>query len=198
MKKNKINVVIIALLMISSSTLFAQGDNLINNKKHRIGFIMGYGGQAGLKVQYDYQVKFFQVQYYYAFLHRQTWGLDLLFQPQYNTTKYRYIDNGPDEINGFEFGINTGILIRKNIFRDFLSSYGFISTGPHYVSGAPQRQSKGFLFSHNIFIGLNIRLLKDIYLDIREGFRHMSNASLSEPNRGINDFVFSGGLFIIL
>ncbi len=228
MKKSKIYLTVVALLFISINTLLAQDSNLFNDSKHRIGFIAGFGEQnvdqlfseinernamkirnylisiginpdeAGLGVRYDYQVVFFQLQYYWAFLRRETWGLDLLIQPQYNLTKYRYIDNVPDELNGFEFGVNAGLLIRKNIFKDFLSIYAFISLGPHYVSGTPQRQSKGFIFSDNFFIGLNIKLFKNTYLDLRPGFRHISNASLTHPNGGLNDFVISGGILINL
>ena len=228
MKKIKIYLTVVTLLFLSTNRLLAQDSNLFNNSKHRIGFIAGFGGQnvnqllskinesdaevlrefliskglnpdeVGLNVQYDYQVKFFQAQYYWAFLRRQTWGLDLLVQPQYNLTKFRHIDNISDEINGFEFGINVGVLIRKNIFKDFLSMYAFISSGPHYVSGTPQRQSTGFIFSDNFFIGLNIKLFKNTYLDLRPGFRHISNASLTHTNGGLNDFVISGGILINL
>ena len=177
MKKSNFYLTLVILLFLSTNCLLAQDTNLFNNSKHRIGFIVGFGGQnvnqllsdinvrdaellrefiiskgldsdeLGLAVQYDYQVKFFQAQYYWAFVRRQTWGLDLLVQPQYNVTKFRHIDNISNEINGFELGVNVGVLIRKNIFKDFLSIYAFISSGPHYVSGTPQRQSDGFIFS---------------------------------------------------
>jgi hypothetical protein len=32
----------------------------------------------GLNVTYDYQILFFQLQYYWDFLKREKWGLDLL------------------------------------------------------------------------------------------------------------------------
>ena len=219
---------VITLFFVNINALSAQENNLFNNSKHRIGFITGFGGQnvnqlfsdinerdamkirdyliskginpdeLGLNVKYSYKVSFFQLQYYWAFLRRETWGLDLLIQPQYNLTRYRHIDNVPDELNGFELGVNTGLLIRKNILKDFLSIYVFISSGPHYVSGTPQRQSKGFIFSDNLFIGLNVKLFKNTYLDLRPGFRHISNASLTHTNGGLNDFVISGGILVNL
>jgi len=228
MKKSNFYLTLVILLFLSTNCLLAQDTNLFNNSKHRIGFIVGFGGQnvnqllsdinvrdaellrefiiskgldpdeLGLAVQYDYQVKFFQAQYYWAFVRRQTWGLDLLVQPQYNVTKFRHIDNISNEINGFELGVNVGVLIRKNIFKDFLSIYAFISSGPHYVSGTPQRQSDGFIFSDNFFIGLNMKLFKNTYLDLRPGFRHISNAGLTHTNGGLNDLVISGGVLINL
>jgi hypothetical protein len=216
------------LLFFSTQNVLAQGTNLFNDARHRIGFVGGFGGQnlnqilsninetdamkirnyliseginpdeIDLNVEYDYEVQFFQLQYYWAFLRKKTWGLDLLIQPQYNKTTFRHVDNIPDETNGYELGVNVGLLIRKNIFKDFLSFYAILSTGPHYVSGTPQRQSDGFIFSDNLLFGLNVKLLKNIYLDIRPGFRHISNASLTHPNGGVNNFVINGGFLLNL
>lgn len=215
-------------LQTLSNTEQNQGKILFNKSKHRIGFVMGYGGQSVdqllsdinerdaeiirkflisqgikpedfcLKVRYNYQVKFFQAQYYWAFLRKQTWGLDFLLQPQYNLTKYRHVDNVPNETKGFEFGVNAGVLVRKHVIKDFFSLYTFISSGPHYVSGTPQRQSKGFVFSSNLFVGLNIKLYENIYLDLKPGFRHISNAGMKGTNGGINDLVLSGGILVNL
>ncbi len=193
--KNKIYPVLaIVAFLCGFNALVAQG----TNPRHRIGFVSGIGGQAGLNVTYDYQVLFFQAQYYYALPDRKTRGIDILIQPQYNLTKYKAIDSLPDRTNGFEFGLNGGILIRRYILADLLSLYAFISTGPHYVSGSPQRQSNGFIFSDNGFIGINIRMRKNIYLDVRTGFRHISNANLNKPNGGVNNLVFSAGFLVNL
>jgi len=205
--------------------LLAQENTLFKGRKHKIGFVYGYGGQdpsymlsilnngkdnesetdqgtdpngnSG-KLNYEYQVTFYQFQYYFSWLRRKTWGLDLLVQPQYNTTRYRPVDKATQEENGFEYGLNIGVLLRKNIFEDFMSLYALISLGPHYVSGTPQRQASGFIFSDNLFVGMNLRLTNNMYLDIRPGFRHISNAGLKSPNGGINNFVFTAGMLVIL
>jgi hypothetical protein len=198
MKKN--SLVIIIVLTLQSNFLSAQESLLFGGSKHRIGYVSGYGcqNQLGLDVKYDYQIIFFQFQYYYSFLRRKTWGLDILVQPQYNITKYKQLDNDTYEVNGFELGTNIGILIRKNILNDFLSFYALLSLGPHYVSGTPQRQASGFVFSDNLFVGMNIHLLKNMNLDIRPGFRHISNAGLVDQNAGVNNIVLSGGILINL
>ena len=152
----------------------------------------------GLNVTYDYQILFFQLQYYWGFLKREKWGLDLLVQPQYNLTKFRHVDKIADEINGYEFGVNTGVFIRRMLFEEALYLYVLISSGPHYVSGTPQRQADGFIFSDNFLIGLNVKLLENIYFDFRSGFRHISNAGLNHPNGGVNDLVLSVGVFLNL
>lgn len=203
--------IVAVVLFFYVHPISAQEKRLFKGKRHRIGFVAGVGARdlnglfnltysrkedAG--VSYNYHVTFFQGQYYYVLLPRRTWSIDILAQPQYNITKFRDKRHRGKELHGFEFGLNAGVLIRKNFFNDLLSLYGFISSGPHYISGAPERQSSGFIFSDNFFIGLNIRLLEDVYLDLRPGFRHISNAGLTKRNAGINNLVFSGGFFINL
>lgn len=214
MKKNRMYL-IMAMVFLSANALFAQDTSLFNNSKHRVGFVKAFGYQTtltavpnlaggikyeevGLNADYDYEVEFYQAQLYYGFLRKKTWGLDLLVQPQYNTTRYRLVGKDSEKLKGYEFGVNLGVLIRKNVFKDFLSFYAVLSVGPHYVSGVPQRQSKGFIFSDNLFIGSNIKLYKNIYLDIRSGIRHISNASLTEKNGGVNNLISSLGIMVNL
>ena len=152
----------------------------------------------GLNVSYDYQILFFQLQYYWGFLKWEKWGLELLVQPQYNLTKFRNVDKIADEINGYEFGVNAGVLIRRVLIEEALYLNGLISSGPYYVSGTPQRQADGFIFSDKFLIGLNVKLLENIYFYFRSGFRHFSNAGLNHPNGGVNDLVLSVGVFLNL
>ncbi len=217
-------LILTSLCLLSSYFLSSQYDD----SKHRLGFVSGFGGQnidqllsdmnhndakkirdhmlskgentdsPGLSVTYDYQVLFFQLQYYWGFLNREKWGLNLLVQPQYNLTKFRHIDNIANEINGYEFGVNAGVLIRRVLLGEVLYLYGLISSGPHYVSGTPERQADGFIFSDNFLLGLNVKLLENLFFDFRSGFRHISNAGLNHPNGGVNDLVLSGGVFINL
>jgi len=195
---------------------------------HRLGLVSGYGGQnvdqllseinqkdikkirdhliskgentyaPGLNVTYDYQILFFQLQYYWGFLKWEKWGLELLVQPQYDLTKFRHVDKIADEINGYEFGVNAGVLIRRMLIEEALYLNGLISSGPHYVSGTPQRQADRFIFSDKFLIGLNVKLLENIYFYFRSGFRHISNAGLNHPNGGVNDLVLSVGVFLNL
>tara|TARA_B100001093_G_C26334427_1_gene803263 strand:+ start:314 stop:514 length:201 start_codon:yes stop_codon:yes gene_type:complete len=65
-------------------------------------------------------------------LKREKWGLDLLVKPQYNLTKFRHIDKIADEINGYEFGINAGVLIRRILFEEAQYFYGLFSSGLNY------------------------------------------------------------------
>ncbi len=185
------------VLLFSLNCLFAQEASL-NSSKHRVGGVVGVGNQLWLDVDYHYGVNFYQLQYYRSVLGRESWSLDILFQPQYNRTKYRPVDNIPHKNDGFELGLNVGLLIRKNLMDDFISIYSLVSLGPHYVSGTPKRQADGFIFSDNLFVGFNIMLYENIYLDIRPGFRHISNAGLKRPNGGVNNAVISAGILVNL
>ncbi|MBT8308840.1 MAG: hypothetical protein HKO72_11975 [Flavobacteriaceae bacterium] len=185
-----------------SSILVAQEKNSFFDSRHRVGFLVGYGtqnfGQLSLEVPYDYEITFFKAQYYYVLKKGQEISLELLAQPQFNLTQYRHIDFFSDKSNGFEVGLNIGALIRKNLNSSQMSIYAAITSGPHFVSGTPQRQVEGFVFSSNFMVGVNFRLNNHTFLDIRPSFRHISNLDFKKPNGGVNNLVLSGGVLVNL
>lgn len=192
-------IALIVILICQSNCLNAQEKIIFNNHRHKIGFNTGFGGHSIHHVFDDYRVLFFQLQYYYPFHRKQSWSLEILVQPQYNLSRTRiYTESTAYEITGYEVGINVGFLVRKNFMDDLLGIYGLISTGPHYVSLVPEKQANGFIFSDNVFIGINVRLLTKLYLDLRTGCRHISNAGLQDPNEGIDNFIITGGFFLVL
>jgi len=198
MKKYQIYWFLLYTFFSWSDILPAQNRNFIKDSKHRVGIISGRSVPRIINVKYDYRVRFFQLQYFNNLINKESWSLDLLIQPQYNRTSYRFVDYLSLVSKGFEFGVNTGVLARKYLRGDLLSIYGLISVGPHYISGAPSRQSPGFIFSDNILLGSNIKIINTVYLDFRFGLRHISNAGLLPVNGGINSIVLSGGIFINL
>lgn len=172
-------------------------NNLPSKPKPRLGLMVGFGNQGKLPVEYRYEVLLLQFQYQKELLPKaEAWGLALVLQPQYNLTTLRKVDAVPTLSNGFELGLNVGLLVHKSILSDFLRVYILVSVGPHYVSDTPQRQAAGFIFSDNLFVGSNIKLYKRSYLDLRFGFRHISNAGLKRPNAGINNHIGSGGILV--
>ncbi len=169
--------------------------------EHKIGFIGGIGistNQIGITVNYDYEVTLFQLQYFYTILDKGTWQLELIGQPQFNTSSFVPQDNEDVIIKGYEYGLNGGVVIRKYFFDYALSLYGLLSAGPHYVSDVPNRQAAGFIFSDNFMIGTSIHLFKSVELDLRTGIRHLSNANLKKPNGGINNFLLNAGFTVDL
>ena len=197
MRKRKLVLVVIGIILFNgTNTLFAQEEDLFGASKHKIGFTYSYGSQNLFNVKYYYHVNVFQLQYLYTLSHKPALGIDFLVQPQYNVSKFRHISDIPIESGGFEFGLNAGILLRKNLIKGMLNLYTFISSGPHYVSRTPARQANRFIFSSNISVGLHIKLEKNLYLDLRSGLRHISNAGISKSNAGINNLVIGGGVLI--
>lgn len=176
-----------------------------------MGFVTGSGFQyigqltgsnshsIALNTEYYYQVRFYQLQYSIAISRKKTFGIELLVQPQYNTIKYKMYphDDTRDYLTGYEYGLNIGFLFRKNVAKDLLSFYMMLSTGPHYASGTPHRQANGFLFSNNLCAGIDLRVYKTLYFDLRPGFRHISNAKLRVPNAGLNDLTLTEGFFVV-
>ncbi|MEL7193656.1 MAG: acyloxyacyl hydrolase [Bacteroidota bacterium] len=196
---NKVKLrLLLSMVCFCCHTLIAQETKSPKISPSHIGFIYGYGDQSLLAVNYDYRVAFFQPQLYYTILDRSNWNLELLLQPQYNLTEFRQVDFLPDESEGFELGLNVGVLLRKNLLKDIVSVYILGSIGPHYVSGVPKRQSTGFIFSDNFFLGLSLKISSRVYLDLRPGIRHISNAGLQERNGGVNNTILSGGIYIKL
>jgi hypothetical protein len=186
------------------SGISAQDSQTFVVHRHKIGFVVGYGGQQFLNVPYDYKVYFLQAQYYYSFAKKQNitsqvrnnpFTFEILLQPQLNFTDYRPVNDIDARNQGFEYGLNVEILVRRNLINDNLGIYIYLGTGPHYVSGTPRRQSPGFIFSDNLFMGVYFKLDDNLYLDIRPGFRHISNAGIKNPNGGVNTGILSGGIF---
>lgn len=164
---------------------------------HQVGVLYGYGGPNYLGVDYSYKVQLIQVQYIYAFKPMTNWGCEVFGIPQFNFTEFRERNHHHHTIDGFEFGINFGVLMRRN-WNETVSTYVGLSLGPHYISGAPTRQVSGFIFSDNFFFGLSSRLFDNVFLDVRTGFRHISNADFAKPNKGINSLILNAGLFVEL
>ncbi|MGI9546145.1 MAG: acyloxyacyl hydrolase [Flavobacteriaceae bacterium] len=196
----KICIFTALIFYLSADNLVAQYAPSIRESKTRLGFVYGYGSQEnlGMNADYQYDVIYFQAQYFRQLANWRNTGLELLLQPQYNSANFIYGDNDFRDINGYEIGLNIGFLLRHYPANKMLSLYFLISTGPHYASILPYRQSSGFIFSDNLFVGLTIKLTDDSYLDIRPGIRHLSNAGFKYPNGGINNLIISAGLMVAL
>lgn len=101
-----------------------------------------------------------------------------------------------------EKGIETALLLGLNLEIALLpKTFWFYvggSIGPQFISNAPSRQDKGFVFSDSVYAGSRVLLSRSRQLDIKGGFRHQSNAGISEPNGGINSLYLSVGLYSVI
>ncbi|MEJ5167328.1 MAG: acyloxyacyl hydrolase [Thermoanaerobaculia bacterium] len=153
-----------------------------------IGFLTGYGGA---KVEEGrYQVYHFNLQLgtdasnIFKKLKKERGFFLLYMEP-------RYASSIKPE-NDYEFGLGLGIKYLKPLGRKFFYSLSY-STGPHYFTLRTEDQARGFLFSHNIDLGLYFYFEKERAFYFGYRFNHMSNANFRRPNMGINgNFVFLG------
>ena len=185
--------VVWALFCLLPIALSAQNGKVVHQSAYRIGLLAGRGTQQGLNVQYRYHVVILPLpECYKTVWQKRSWSLDLLTHPQFNLARLRPIDNVPELKNGVEFGLNCGLIARYRPLQQ-LGIYVGLSAGPHYVSATPARQARGFIFSDNAFAGMQVKCAEDTWIDLRIGFRHISNAGLREPNGGVNNLMLSGG-----
>lgn len=184
---------VLALFCLLPIALSAQNGKVVHQSAYRIGLLAGRGTQQGLNVQYRYHVVILPLPEAYKTLwQKRGWSLDLLTHPQFNLTRLRPVDNVFELKNGIEFGLNCGLIARYRPLQQ-LGIYAGLSAGPHYVSATPARQARGFIFSDNAFAGMQVKCAEDTWIDLRIGFRHISNAGLREPNGGVNNLMLSGG-----
>jgi hypothetical protein len=154
------------------------------------GWLIGYSRPFTKPVTYD--VVLLGAEFVHPFSKARendfvTWYVN----PQFNFVK---ADN--TRSTDIEFGMNLGI---RNYMRMHPNWYFYqmIGTGPHFISARLARQTRGFIFSNNFALGSLVRISGIHFLNCQLGFRHISNANLKLPNRGINSYVFMIGYSIL-
>ncbi|MDO8897661.1 MAG: acyloxyacyl hydrolase [Bacteroidales bacterium] len=190
-------VFLLSLLFFIPVNTLSGSNSFFNTEKHKLGIVVGYANNMFFDVNYRYRIVMIQPQFYYSLFKKDFLELEMLFQPQFNTTIFGEEKTNFSQNAGIEFGLNFGPLLRLKPKNSVVSYYASISVGPHYVSGAPSRQSSGFVFLGNAFGGINVLLGEILSLDLRAGYRHISNAGIKEPNAGVeNVFLNIGFVFV--
>jgi Lipid A 3-O-deacylase (PagL) len=153
----------------------------------------------GLNTPYFYKVHFIEFQYEQELRKIGQYPIYLSIKPQWNRSEYKEENDDEKLRQGFESGINLGLKIKK---KRNTARPGFwfaeLSVGPHFISGAPRRQSVGFIFSDNLSAGLEFQTSKRMSNHLSMGFRHVSNAGIQNPNGGINTIFIKIGTSISL
>ena len=194
----KKHVLIISFLFASMFGFAQPNPSGFSLNQNRTGFMFGLAtqeiGPLGVNEQDQYRGILLKGQYNWVLTNWQKGGIEILLQPQLNFSQVQTNNQSTDIENGLEFGVNVGLLARKNLFENKSAIYALISAGPHFITKSIETQAKGFLFSDNFAIGFLQNISSKTYLDFRFGYRHMSNASLKQPNRGIDNWVVSVGI----
>jgi hypothetical protein len=111
------------------------------------------------------------------------------------------IDIGPQIGMAYtdKFNFELGLFIYLNM-GIALTDWDMISliagVGPHYISVETERQAKGFIFSDNFLLAYRRKFLlsREPYeLSVYSGLRHISNASIKQPNGGIDNIIIGLG-----
>lgn len=111
----------------------------------------------------------------------------IMFEPQFNPI---FLDSKLKEL---EFGINVAIRYQYKICNKSFF-YSQLGSGPHFITIATDRQAHGFIFSDNLAIGLSNKIFANWMLETEFRIRHISNANLMTPNRGMNNMFIMIGL----
>jgi hypothetical protein len=188
-----IKYTLICLSIVISIHSFGQINQGMNCKT-KLGLSLGYGTQSLITENYDYKIKLVNFQYSRKLMGNNDLGVDIVLSPHFVSVNFKPNIDINSYNSSFEFGLNGGFLIRKNIVDSSLYTYFLFSVGPHFITDAPDRQRMGFIFSDNAAFGLLFKIERDVYLDLRLGIRHISNANTRLPNSGINNLIFNLGV----
>ncbi|MEI6694894.1 MAG: acyloxyacyl hydrolase [Bacteroidota bacterium] len=111
----------------------------------------------------------------------------LVFEPQINPV---FLDK---QLKEAEFGINVAFRYKYKLASTFYC-YGQLGSGPHFITIPTVRQAHGFIFSDNLALGVSKTLNSNWMLNAEIRIRHISNASVMLPNRGMNNLFLIIGL----
>ncbi|MEG0655923.1 MAG: acyloxyacyl hydrolase, partial [Mucinivorans sp.] len=163
--------------------------------RHKIGFNAG-GLKSNYPLRYYYDMTFFQAQWNYTYARLGHFEFESMAVLQYGATYYNatlYPFEGYKR--GMELGFMAGLNFRFNFWKErlFVSFMGII--GPMYTPHMPSRQGTPLNFSDNLAVSIGGRVAGHYMIDLRLGYRHLSNAGINPPNYGINSHWISGGIY---
>jgi len=102
--------------------------------------------------------------------------------PQIN---FIFLDSKPE----FECGVNVFFDFGFQLSKKSILSV-IIGSGPHFITVETTKQSNGFLFSDNFLMSFKRNVSENLEIGVFSGYRHMSNASIKQPNNGIDNILF--------
>ncbi len=104
-----------------------------------------------------------------------------------------WVTYSPAYENDFEIGMNAGLLYQFDLNEKIALSTS-ASSGPHYISAESSQQAGGFIFSDNFTLGIKYEIHSGTYFGTSGRFRHISNANLKKPNKGIDTWFMMVGI----
>jgi hypothetical protein len=138
----------------------------------------------------------FQLLFYYNFANLLKGKKNDLFV--YLEPQLVWVHFSPKGKKEWEFGANLGLEYRHHLGENSSLSAA-IGSGPHYITVETRQQARGFIFSDNFTAGFHRKLGNSgLNLDLKCRFRHISNANLEQPNKGIDSWFVIAGVSKVL
>ncbi len=168
-----------------------------------IGIYYGLGNEDNLlfdDTDYLYKTQYLKASFEYA-LNKKKYRWTLAVQPQIHFLKHQLLN--PFFVRNFEenfeenrlifsklksmqlYALEFEISVRRNLFKK-LEVSAFFGFGPAIIDTQTERLAKGFTFIENIGLGVHYNLCKQLFLEFRPTFNHVSNAGIQLPNSGYN------------
>ncbi len=97
------------------------------------------------------------------------------------------------QLTDIEFGCNFGAKYDLEISK-LNRMYWAIGTGPHYITVNTTMQHRGYIFSDNFVMGWQHNWGGPVYSTVQYHFRHISNASIMRPNKGLDNHFLTLGI----
>jgi hypothetical protein len=187
-------VLILLLFILSISSISSNAasiKNLITQEGLMVGYGNGYFGDSHHKKYKTFlniiHVSFDAHKILPSIMPQINKKLSIYLEPQYNIVT-NYSDN-------YEVGVGFGLEYRFKLVKN-LDGYVMAGSGIHYISYHSKYQSAGLNFNDNLGYGVYIFTTKKSAINIGLRFRHISNAGLNKPNKGINSFITTLGYSI--
>ena len=166
-----------------SSTLFSQ-DFDAKNKAIGLSVAIPYANEKlpEGRTYIPYQLLGFYTLHNFAKQKKNNFWLYL--EPQWVVAAYK-----PKDKYDLEFGANLGLKYEFNFGKTTLLTAA-IGSGPHIITVETSHQTRGFIFSDNMELGIR-QLFKNSpwELHLKWRYRHISNANIKKPNKGIDTYM---------
>ncbi len=179
-------VLIVFSFFILSSFAQAKDYGHLGSMVRESGFVIGYGNghingedRVYRPLLLIYHIGFDAHKLFPSIIPDSKGKLTFYLEPQFNPLLV------PSD--QYEVGIGFGAEYRFKIIND-IDAYIMGGSGLHDISFGSQDQAEGFNFNDTIGIGLYIHLFKNSALNLGLRLRHISNAGIKKPNRGINSY----------
>jgi len=202
--KFKLLISLIFVCVISSSYGQKSKKGLFSPTKFGIQFIQGNENSFLFNdPDYFYRSNTLKGQFYYPFTKWKSMAISLILQPQLQFIQHQLYNEHfvkPTEDDYLEkrkrytqlknlsiFAVALGLEAKKQVFKS-TSIFFQIGLGLGYVDMTTERLAKGFTFTQNGNLGLDIKVTPTASIQIFGGIGHVSNANIQLPNSGYNMF----------